>query len=69
MAPSQDNVKDSPYGAMVPPAIPGSFMPPGLPGTGVFNPVGIPQQTATDKGHQSADAMESAAELALQGRL
>ena len=71
MSSSQDSVKDSLYGGMIPPTsnIPGSYMPPGLPGTGVFNPLGVPQQGANDKGHQSADAMESAAELALQGRL
>ena len=71
MTSGQDNVKDSLYGGMIPPTsnISGSYMPPGLPGTGVFNPLGVPQHSANDKGHQSADAMESAAELALQGRI
>ncbi|XP_029972815.1 SR-related and CTD-associated factor 8 [Salarias fasciatus] len=69
VASSQDGVKESPFSAMIPPTstIPGSFMPSALPGSGVFNPVGVPtQQASNDKTQQSAEGMD-AAELTLQG--
>uniref|UniRef100_A0A3Q1GFZ9 SR-related CTD associated factor 8 n=1 Tax=Acanthochromis polyacanthus TaxID=80966 RepID=A0A3Q1GFZ9_9TELE len=67
---SQDAVKESPFSAMIPPtsAIPGSFMPSAIPGAGVFNPVGVQTQQATnEKTPQSAEGMDAAAELTLQG--
>lgn len=67
---SQDAVKESPFGAMIPPTttIPGSFMASAIPGAGLFNPVGVQsQQAAADKAAQSADAVDAAAELTLQG--
>uniref|UniRef100_A0A3P8TQL6 SR-related CTD associated factor 8 n=1 Tax=Amphiprion percula TaxID=161767 RepID=A0A3P8TQL6_AMPPE len=67
---SQDAVKESPFSAMIPPtsAIPGSFMPSAIPGAGVFNPVGVQtQQAANEKAPQSAEGMDAAAELTLQG--
>uniref|UniRef100_A0A672INM7 SR-related CTD associated factor 8 n=1 Tax=Salarias fasciatus TaxID=181472 RepID=A0A672INM7_SALFA len=70
VASSQDGVKESPFSAMIPPTstIPGSFMPSALPGSGVFNPVGVPtQQASNDKTQQSAEGMD-AAELTLQGK-
>ncbi|CDQ58381.1 unnamed protein product [Oncorhynchus mykiss] len=66
MSQAQDSMKDSPYGATVP----GSFMPSAIPGQGVFNPLqpGVQtQQGANDKTGQSADGMDAAAELVLQG--
>ncbi|XP_041711283.2 LOW QUALITY PROTEIN: SR-related and CTD-associated factor 8 [Coregonus clupeaformis] len=66
MSQAQDSMKDSPYGA----TIPGSFMPSALPGQGVFNQLqpGVQtQQGANDKTGQSADGMDAAAELVLQG--
>nr|XP_029531071.1 protein SCAF8-like isoform X2 [Oncorhynchus nerka]XP_029531072.1 protein SCAF8-like isoform X2 [Oncorhynchus nerka] len=66
MSQAQDSMKDSPYGA----TIPGSFMPSALPGQGVFNQLqpGVQtQQAANDKMGQSADGMDAAAELVLQG--
>lgn len=72
MASNQENAKESPYRAMIPPTstIPGSFMPSALPGgAGVFNPAGVqPQQATNDKTQQSAESMDIAAELTLQGR-
>lgn len=65
---TQENSKDSPFGAMIPPTgtIPGSFIPSAMPGAGVFNPVGVQhQQSSTDKTPLSAETME--AELTLQG--
>lgn len=58
----QEAVKESPFGAMIPPtAIPG-FM------AGVFNPVAVQtQQAVNEKSLQSADGMDAAAELTLQG--
>ncbi|CAJ1073886.1 SR-related and CTD-associated factor 8 isoform X1 [Xyrichtys novacula] len=70
VATSQESIKDSPFGAMIPPTstIPGSFMASAIPGAGVFNPVGIQtQQTANDKTAQSVEGMDAAAELTLQG--
>uniref|UniRef100_A0A8C7JRU3 SR-related CTD associated factor 8 n=1 Tax=Oncorhynchus kisutch TaxID=8019 RepID=A0A8C7JRU3_ONCKI len=67
MSQAQDSMKDSPYGA----TIPGSFMPSALPGQGVFNQLqpGVQtQQAANDKMGQSADGMDAAAELVLQGK-
>lgn len=68
---TQENSKDSPFGAMIPPTstIPGSFMPSAMPGAGVFNPVGAQhQQSSTDKPPQSAETMEAASEITLQGK-
>lgn len=43
-------------------------MPSAIPGASVFNPVGIQTQQATsEKMPQSADGMDAAAELTLQG--
>ncbi|KAG7226249.1 hypothetical protein INR49_002999, partial [Caranx melampygus] len=70
MASSQEAVKDSPFSAMIPPAstIPGSFMPSAIPGASVFNPVGVQtQQSTNEKTAQSADGLDAAAELTLQG--
>lgn len=56
---------------MIPPTstIPGSFMPSAMPGAGVFNPVGAQhQQSSTDKPPQSAETMEAASEITLQGK-
>nr|XP_015209546.1 PREDICTED: protein SCAF8 isoform X1 [Lepisosteus oculatus] len=67
---AQEGVKDSPFGAVMPPGstIPGSFVPPAIPGTGAFNPIGVqPQQRsssaaeeksaqATEKSNASTDA-------------
>ncbi|KAK9533466.1 hypothetical protein VZT92_008582 [Zoarces viviparus] len=64
VATSQEGVKESPYGVMIPPTgtLPGGFM------AGVFNPVGVHTQQATnEKTSQSADGMDAAAELTLQG--
>uniref|UniRef100_A0A8C4DDZ6 SR-related CTD associated factor 8 n=1 Tax=Dicentrarchus labrax TaxID=13489 RepID=A0A8C4DDZ6_DICLA len=70
VATSQEAVKDSPFGAMIPPTstIPGSFMASAIPGAGMFNPVGVQTQQATnEKAAQSAEGMDAAAELTLQG--
>lgn len=70
LATSQDAVKESPFSAMIPPttSIPGSFMASAIPGAGMFNPVGVqPQQAMTDKTAQSAEGVDAAAELTLQG--
>ncbi|XP_029316025.1 SR-related and CTD-associated factor 8 [Cottoperca gobio] len=64
LANSLETVKESPFSAMIPPTgiLPGGFM------AGVFNPVGIQtQQVTNDKTLQSADCMDAAAELTLQG--
>lgn len=69
IASSQDVVKESPFGAMIPPTstLPGSFMASAIPGAGMFNPVGVQsQQTASDKTAPSAESVD-AAELTLQG--
>lgn len=58
--------------AVMPPVstIPGSFLPSAIPGAGVFNPVGVKtQQANNDKIPQSAEGMDTAAELTLQGNL
>ncbi|XP_056915395.1 SR-related and CTD-associated factor 8 isoform X2 [Takifugu flavidus] len=68
-ATSQDVVKESPFGAMIPPttALPGSFMASAIPGAGMFNPVGVQSQQASgDKPAQAAESVD-AAELTLQG--
>lgn len=68
-ATSQDVVKESPFGAMIPPttALPGSFMASAIPGAGMFNPVGVQSQPASgDKAAQAAESVD-AAELTLQG--
>lgn len=52
---SQDAVKDSPFSAMIPPA---GFM------ASMFHQV---QQATNEKPMQSADGMDAAAELTLQG--
>ncbi|XP_072220924.1 SR-related and CTD-associated factor 8-like isoform X1 [Leuresthes tenuis] len=70
VASSQDAVKDSPFSTMIPPTstIPGNFMTSAIPGAGVFNPVGLQSQQATnEKTPQSAEGMDAAAELTLQG--
>ncbi|XP_041827011.1 SR-related and CTD-associated factor 8 [Melanotaenia boesemani] len=70
VASSQEAVKETPFSSMIPPAstIPGSFMPSAIPGAGVFNPVGVQTQQATnEKTPQSAEGMDAAAELTLQG--
>ncbi|XP_034381466.1 SR-related and CTD-associated factor 8 isoform X2 [Cyclopterus lumpus] len=64
VATGQEAVKESLFSAMIPPTstIPGGFM------AGVFNPVGVHAQQATnEKMSQSADGMDAAAELTLQG--
>lgn len=69
VATSQDVVKESPFGAMIPPTatLPGSFMASAIPGAGMFNPVGVQsQQTSSDKTAPSAEGVD-AAELTLQG--
>lgn len=69
VATSQDVVKESPFGAMIPPTttLPGSFMSSAIPGAGMFNPVGVQsQQTASEKTAPSAEGVD-AAELTLQG--
>ncbi|XP_048830752.1 SR-related and CTD-associated factor 8 [Brienomyrus brachyistius] len=69
MSGTQENVKDSPFGSMIPPvsSIPGSFIPQG-PGSGVFNPVAVPPQpTASEKPPQVADGRDAAVDIALQG--
>ncbi|XP_010729572.3 SR-related and CTD-associated factor 8 isoform X3 [Larimichthys crocea] len=63
VATSQDAVKDSPFGAMIPPTstIPGSFMASAIPGASMFNPVGVQAQQATnEKSGQSAEGMQNA---------
>uniref|UniRef100_UPI0037E848CF SR-related and CTD-associated factor 8-like n=1 Tax=Semicossyphus pulcher TaxID=241346 RepID=UPI0037E848CF len=70
VASSQESIKESPFGAMIPPtsSLPGGFMASAIPGAGVFNPVGVQTQQATnDKTAQSAEGMDAAAELTLQG--
>ncbi|XP_070699022.1 SR-related and CTD-associated factor 8-like isoform X2 [Pempheris klunzingeri] len=67
VATSQDAIKESPFGAMIPPTSIPSFMASAIPGAGVFNPVGVQTQQATnEKTAQSAEGMD-AAELTLQG--
>lgn len=69
VATGQDVVKESPFGAMIPPnsTLPGGFMASAIPGAGMFNPVGVQSQQATgDKTAQSAESVD-AAELTLQG--
>ncbi|XP_032356954.1 SR-related and CTD-associated factor 8 isoform X1 [Etheostoma spectabile] len=63
VATSQEAVKESPFSAMIPPTstMPGGFM------AGVFNPVGIQTHQANEKTSQSAESMDAAAELTLQG--
>uniref|UniRef100_H3DHK8 SR-related CTD associated factor 8 n=1 Tax=Tetraodon nigroviridis TaxID=99883 RepID=H3DHK8_TETNG len=71
VAASPDVVKESPFGAMIPPTttLPGSFMASAIPGAGMFNPVGVQNQQATsDKTAPSAEGVD-AAELTLQGEL
>ncbi|XP_014864177.1 PREDICTED: protein SCAF8 isoform X2 [Poecilia mexicana] len=56
--------------AVMPPTstIPGSFLPSAIPGAGVFNPVGVQtQQANNDKIPPTAEGMDAAAELTLQG--
>ncbi len=68
---SQENSKDSPFGAMIPPTstIPGSFIPSAMPGAGIFKPVGLQhQQSCTDKTPQSAETMETASEITIHGK-
>ncbi len=70
VATSQEAVKETPFSAMIPPTstIPGSFMASAIPGAGIFNPVGVQTQPATsEKTVQSAEGMDAAAELTLQG--
>uniref|UniRef100_A0A665VPD6 SR-related CTD associated factor 8 n=1 Tax=Echeneis naucrates TaxID=173247 RepID=A0A665VPD6_ECHNA len=70
VASNQDAVKESPFSAIIPPTstIPGSFMPSTIPGAGVFNPVGVQTQQGTnEKTAQSAEGLDAAAELTLQG--
>lgn len=69
VAASQDAVKDSPFGAMIPPTtIHSGFMASAIPGAGMFNPVGVqPHQAAPDKAAQSSEGVDAAAELTLQG--
>lgn len=69
VASSQEAVKESPFSAMMPPTgtIPGSFMPSAIPGASMFNPVGVPTQQASGEKTQSAEGMDAAAELTLQG--
>lgn len=63
VATSQDAVKESPFSAMIPP----TFMASAISGAGVFSPVGVQTQQATnEKTSQSAEGMD-AAELTLQG--
>lgn len=54
---------------MIPPtaSIPGGFMASAIPGAGMFNPVGVQTRQATDKTAQSAEGVDAAAELTLQG--
>ncbi|XP_028293034.1 SR-related and CTD-associated factor 8 isoform X2 [Gouania willdenowi] len=63
---SQDAIKESPFGAMLPPTstISGGFMPSAMPGASMFNPVGV--QAGIDKSQQSANGLD-AAEFTLQG--
>ncbi|XP_056249837.1 SR-related and CTD-associated factor 8 isoform X1 [Seriola aureovittata] len=69
VASNQEAVKESPFSAMIPPTstIPGSFMPSAIPGAGVFNPVGVQTQATNEKTAQSAEGLDAAAELTLQG--
>ncbi|XP_070835457.1 SR-related and CTD-associated factor 8 isoform X2 [Chaetodon trifascialis] len=63
VATSQEAVKDSPFSAIIPPtsSIPGSFMASAIPGAGMFNPVGVqPQQATNEKTAQSAEGMQNA---------
>ncbi|XP_076604809.1 SR-related and CTD-associated factor 8 isoform X2 [Chaetodon auriga] len=63
VATSQEAVKDSPFSAIIPPTstIPGSFMASAIPGAGMFNPVGVqPQQATNEKTAQSAEGMQNA---------
>lgn len=58
--------------AVMPPTstIPGSFLPSAIPGAGVFNPVGVQtQQANNNKIPPSAEGMDAAAELTLQGEV
>lgn len=71
VANSQEAVKDSPFAAMIPPTstIPSSFMPSAIPGAGMFNHMSVQsQQAANEKAAQSADMLDAAAELTLQGQ-
>ncbi|CAG5866278.1 unnamed protein product [Menidia menidia] len=70
MASGQDAVKEAAFSSMMPPTstIHGSYMPSAMPGAGVFNPVGVQsQQAPNDKTPQSAEGMDAATELTLQG--
>ncbi|MEQ2191747.1 hypothetical protein XENOCAPTIV_001986 [Xenoophorus captivus] len=55
--------------AVMPPtsSIPGSFLPSAIPGAGVFTPVGVQNQTNSEKIPPSGEGMDAAAELTLQG--
>lgn len=71
MSATQENAKDSPFGAMIPAvsSIPGSFIPTAVPGSGVFNPVAVPPQPAAgEKPAQAGDGRDAAVDIALQGR-
>ncbi|CAL1574924.1 unnamed protein product [Knipowitschia caucasica] len=65
---NQDGMKDSPFGALIPPnsTIPGNFMPSAIPGASVFTPMGLQTQQAANEKAQS-EGMDNAAELTLQG--
>lgn len=67
VATSQEAVKDSPFGTMIPPTtIHSGFMASAIPGAGMFNPVGVqPHQATPDK--TSSEGVDTAAELTLQG--
>lgn len=49
-------------------AIPGGFMPSAIPGASLFNPVGVQTSQASNEKTRSAEAMDVAAELTLQGK-
>ncbi|XP_054652577.1 SR-related and CTD-associated factor 8 isoform X2 [Dunckerocampus dactyliophorus] len=67
VATSQETVKESPFGTMIPTtsSIPGSFMSSNMPGASVFNAVGV--QSQQDKLPHSAKGLDGTSELTLQG--
>ncbi|XP_061824586.2 SR-related and CTD-associated factor 8-like isoform X1 [Nerophis lumbriciformis] len=67
VATSQEQVKESPFGAMIPTtsSIPGNFMSSNMPGASMFSAVGV--QSQQDKLQHSAKILDGTPELTLQG--
>ncbi|XP_017570563.1 SR-related and CTD-associated factor 8 isoform X1 [Pygocentrus nattereri] len=69
MSATQENSKDSTFGAIIPPTstIPTSFIPSAVAGAGVFNPAGAQPQQANREKAPSMENIDTPAEITLQG--